>query len=404
MSSAEPVSSAPAAASDWLIRLNRADLITLASVPLCGIALMCALQQQLFSALGWLFLAMTADAMDGVYARRWGLTREFGRYLDGFMDVLIYLAMPALILVQWGMTGWWAWVLIPFVMAGCIRLAVFNQSGNIQRGSQLAYAGMPVFWSLLLITPLLLLQAILPATFKPLFQLVLCLVLLVFSVLMVRARPFFKFTSVRQMLSITLGGFILTTLMAAYVHEEMTLSSALLAALYLQVPVVIGGVAHMWCVSHNLLPALVRPLHSGYFGANKTWRGLILVPLLTAAGALLLSPVEWLLAAIGVTTPLAGYSLLATGLVAGLGYVVGELPNSFYKRRLGIAAGEVPEQRKYWFIALDQVDSAVGVALAYMLWLPLNSPVLVFYVLTFPLVALLVKQWLYSKQLKNSAT
>ena len=64
--------------------------------------------------------------------------------------------------------------------------------------------------------------------------------------------------------------------------------SLLLTAWYLQIPVVIGGVLHMMMVTHNVLPQLTIPIHRGLFGANKTWRGMLAVPLLTAFGALCL--------------------------------------------------------------------------------------------------------------------
>jgi CDP-diacylglycerol--serine O-phosphatidyltransferase len=79
------------------------------------------------------------------------------------------------------------------------------------------------------------------------------------------------------------------------------------------------------------------------------------------------------------------------------------VPNSFFKRRIGIAAGQVPEDKKYWFIALDQLDSALGVALAYWLIFDIQFEAMVLYVMTFPITALLVKQWLFSKKLKASS-
>src|SRR5690606_1298780 len=86
-----------------------------------------------------LFLAMLGDALDGLLARRMGLTRAFGRYLDGFMDVLIYLAVPALVFYLSGFNGAWGAVLLLMIACGCVRLAVFNDIGNIEDGGGLAY-------------------------------------------------------------------------------------------------------------------------------------------------------------------------------------------------------------------------------------------------------------------------
>ncbi|MET1076641.1 MAG: hypothetical protein ABWY06_01335 [Pseudomonas sp.] len=174
------------------------------------------------------------------------------------------------------------------------------------------------------------------------------------------------------------------------------MAEALLIALYLQVPVVIGGVLHMLAVTRDALPTLRVPLHAGLFGANKTWRGVLLVPLLTAFGALCLWPSEQLLGARAVFTQ----PLWLAGLVAGFAYVLAELPNSWIKRRLGIAPGVAPSR---WVVLGDQLDSGLGVALAYGLLLGQPARVCLLYALTFPLTALLVKRLLYWGRLKQSA-
>lgn len=176
---------------------------------------------------------------------------------------------------------------------------------------------------------------------------------------------------------------------------------ALWLAYYLQVPVVIGGVLHMVVVSRNLWPALARPVHAGLFGANKTWRGFVVMPLATALGALCLWPLE---SALAEGAPFGVAWLLPAGLVAGLGYVLAELPNSWMKRRLGIAPGATPARHRRVFIALDQFDSGAGVALAWWLWPGLPALACVLYAATFPLTALAVKQLLYRFRLKKSAT
>ncbi len=174
---------------------------------------------------------------------------------------------------------------------------------------------------------------------------------------------------------------------------------ALFTALYLQIPVVIGGVLHMLAVTQDWLPALRRPINSRLFGANKTWRGLVLVPLLTTLGALCLWPVEWLLG----DNRIFGHHLLLAGFVAGWGYVLAELPNSFLKRRLGIAPGAAPDRHKHLFVFLDQLDSGVGVAIAYALYPGFGWDVGLLYAVTFPLTALAVKRWLFHMKLKKVA-
>lgn len=182
--------------------------------------------------------------------------------------------------------------------------------------------------------------------------------------------------------------------------DAFPLFDALLTAWYLQLPVIVGGVLHMVVVTRNLWPSLCIPVHQPLFGANKTWRGIIAVPLLTAFGAILLWPLEWLLQE---RSPLYGHALWLAGIIAGLGYVLAELPNSFLKRRLGIAPGATPDRAKHLFILLDQLDSGIGVALAYLLFLPTSWSVFAAFVLSFPLTALVVKRLLFWARLKKSA-
>ncbi|CBL43825.1 conserved hypothetical protein [gamma proteobacterium HdN1] len=175
--------------------------------------------------------------------------------------------------------------------------------------------------------------------------------------------------------------------------------STFFAALYIQIPVVIGGVLHMLAVTKDWLPALKVPIHERLFGANKTWRGMVLVPLFTALGAICIWPLEWLLGPHAVF----GTSLLLAGVVAGFGYVLAELPNSWFKRRAGIPPGVVPTRAPGLFIFLDQFDSGLGVALAYLIYPGFGVQVFFWYILTFPITALLVKRWLFWMKLKKSA-
>ena len=76
-----------------------------------------------------------------------------------------------------------------------------------------------------------------------------------------------------------------------------------------------------------------------------------------------------LLARIWPLTP-AAYALL--GLVAGLGFMLGELPNSFLKRQMGIPPGTAPASPhlRAIFLGFDRMDSIVGALLAVSLMVP----------------------------------
>ena len=382
----------------FIIRLNRVDCITLSSVMTTGMAVALALHHQTYLATSLLFLAMCADALDGMLARKWGLTRNFGRYLDGFMDVLIYLVSPAVVVYQTGFDGLWGLFLLLMIGAGCVRLAVFNESGNIESASGLRYLGMPVFWSVFIVAAY---QLALLAWEPLLCRIVLSLVLVVFAFCMVIRLPFFKFSSLLQILGLTLGGAVGFMMLA--VREQGLQLPALpwQLVVWLQLPVVIGGSLHMLVVARNWLPTLKIPVCRRAFGGNKTWRGFVVMPLLTGMGAVVLAPFYPRLAPDWIHhAGTAGWLLL--GACLGLAYVLAELPNSFLKRLLGAPPGTLPASNRALFTTLDQLDSALGMSLALGL-LGYNWPLCLLFLATFPLTAVLVKQVLYKLRLKQTA-
>ncbi|MBE0148099.1 CDP-alcohol phosphatidyltransferase family protein [Serratia sp. PL7] len=189
--------------SPFLVRLSSADCITLVGLLFSAVAMGCALHKQLFLSVAWLFLAMLADALDGIWARRNKLVRSFGRYLDGFMDQLIYLISPAVVFYLSGFDGYWSLFLLLMMACGSIRLSVFNDVGNIEGNSGFSYPGMPVFWSLFILGTYLLLRLVLP----PLpGYLLLSIALLLFSIAMLWRRPFYKFKHLSIIILITLSG------------------------------------------------------------------------------------------------------------------------------------------------------------------------------------------------------
>lgn len=196
--------------SRFIIRLNPVDCLTLSGVFTSGVAMILGQQGYAYLATAILFVAMLGDALDGMLARKYRLERPFGRYLDGFMDVLIYLVAPSLILMAHGFNGVWALFLLGMVMCGCIRLSVFNDIGNIQESNGLAYLGMPVFWSVFLLAGYLLLEPALPVQAG---RAVLAVVLVMFSTAMLLRRPFFKFKKLWQILGLTIGGALLFTVL-----------------------------------------------------------------------------------------------------------------------------------------------------------------------------------------------
>lgn len=394
----------------FIVSLNRVDLLTLSSVLTTFCSIVFAINGHIYFSVALLFVAMTADALDGILARKYELEREFGRYLDGFMDMLIYLVATAIVMLQWGFDGYYCVFILFMIGAGSVRLSVFNQIGNVESTAvdgkkNLSYLGMPVFWSVFILAAAILVEVLFGSNTA---YVLLAVLLLAFSFYMVVSKPFFKFRSLRQILFLTVSGFLIFAVLELVQYGIQSPLNVLLVALCLQIPVVMGGVLHMLMVTRNNLSWLAVPIQRDWFGANKTWRGVVAMPVLTALGGVCLYPVEWLFdavfnhALIGSVLPFDA-NLVFLGFIAGVGYILGELPNSFFKRRIGIQAGEVPEDKKYWFIALDQLDSAIGVGLVYWLVLGVSFDVVWLYIITFPITALLVKQWLFSKKLKATS-
>ena len=99
------------------------------------------------------------------------------------------------------------------------------------------------------------------------------------------------------------------------------------------------------------------------FGRNKTWRGLVVLPILTAIGVLLFAPLDHVMRS---DFSYRNYSQIGLGFLLGLAYVLFELPNSWIKRKLQIPEGQRPQKYKWFFTLLDQGDSALGAVFVYL--------------------------------------
>jgi CDP-diglyceride synthetase len=109
-------------------------------------------------------------------------------------------------------------------------------------------------------------------------------------------------------------------------------------------------------------------------GDHKTVRGFMVMVPATGATFLLLAQLlkaSSLAIADGIwQLSVVQYFLL--GLGAGLGFMLGELPNSFLKRRLRIPPGGAPGNAtaRAAFFLLDRLDSIVGMLVAVSLLVP----------------------------------
>ena len=141
----------------------------------------------------------------------------------------------------------------------------------------------------------------------------------------------------------------------------------LLCALSVIVPFFVGGLFQTWFLKHPVSDKFSAPIDRGVtlmgqplLGPNKTWRGfVVLIPVVTVLfglqGLVLAENTEGIWA-------LTDAQWLLLGFLSVLAYSLGELPNSFIKRRLGIAAGQSPESAVGSKVALivDQLDSIVA--------------------------------------------
>ena len=142
--------------------------------------------------------------------------------------------------------------------------------------------------------------------------------------------------------------------------------------LWLALPVMVAAAAQIAVIKLDWLRFLKGPIDGGrsfrgrrLFGDNKTWRGAWVYVGVTVLA--ILPQGRWRLPELeyfdygAESLPLAGFLL-------GLGWVLGELPNSFLKRQLGIAPGQ---RGSPFFVLLDQVDSLIGcLLLLCFLWVP----------------------------------
>ncbi|NJK32041.1 MAG: CDP-archaeol synthase, partial [Deltaproteobacteria bacterium] len=110
-----------------------------------------------------------------------------------------------------------------------------------------------------------------------------------------------------------------------------------------------------------------RPL----FGANKTLRGALIM---VGASVGWTTLVDGLQRGLGLDPslrfiPYEQLGSLGLGLLLGVAYILGELPNSFIKRQLGVEPGAAASgrlERVFWLA--DQLDSAIAILLALCLY------------------------------------
>jgi CDP-2,3-bis-(O-geranylgeranyl)-sn-glycerol synthase len=156
---------------------------------------------------------------------------------------------------------------------------------------------------------------------------------------------------------------------------------SLSCAVFIVVTFVLAGILQTLWFRTRLSWRLAIPLDGGatlrgrrFLGQHKTLRGFVVM--IPAAGVAFLILRQVLVVShsslgrgLWQLSP-GSYALL--GMLAGLGFMLGELPNSFLKRQLGIRPGAAPSNLagRIVFGLLDRLDSIVGMLLALSLIVP----------------------------------
>ena len=144
-------------------------------------------------------------------------------------------------------------------------------------------------------------------------------------------------------------------------------------AVWLTAPVLIAGLVHVAVITLDLAPQLARPIDAGrrwrgrpVLGSNKTWRGFVVMPAVTAITIAAQQALAARSRSVVSLVPLARGAPppWVVGAICGAAYVTAELPNSFLKRRLGIAPGTSARRVSVFQYVVDQLDSVIGCAIA----------------------------------------
>jgi hypothetical protein len=138
---------------------------------------------------------------------------------------------------------------------------------------------------------------------------------------------------------------------------------------WLILPVVAAGMVHVLVLKRGLMGKLAQPVDGGLYcngtpilGANKTWRGLLIMTIATSCFTRVQSTIEYRVrkSTLGASAVEALLPSWEAGAAVGLAYSLAELPNSFIKRRLGVVPGSIGERMPVVQYIVDQTDSVLG--------------------------------------------
>ena len=168
-------------------------------------------------------------------------------------------------------------------------------------------------------------------------------------------------------------------------------------ALFIIVGFTCAGGAHVIWLRSSFSRRFAVPIDLGVtlrghrlFGDNKMWRGFLVIIPAAAASFFVLSQI---LRGVGHSSlglwPLGPAAYAGLGAWTALGFMIGELPNSFAKRQLGVPpGGTAPGRMGLLFRLADRLDSVLGVLIALALVVPVPVDTWAYILLAGPIIHL----------------
>jgi hypothetical protein len=189
-------------------------------------------------------------------------------------------------------------------------------------------------------------------------------------------------------------------------------AESVVPAIFLIAAMSVAGTANVFWLWHPRSKEFDIPIDGGrtfrgrrILGDNKKFRGfIVMVPFsgIAFCALSLLRPAlpEW---AQDSLWPLSGGQYALLGIWGGFAFMLGELPNSFVKRQLGIPPGEAPST--YWsrlvFYVVDRTDSILALLIALSLVVPVSPATWVYVLVAGSVVHLGFSAMLYALNIKN---
>ena len=151
----------------------------------------------------------------------------------------------------------------------------------------------------------------------------------------------------------------------------------------------------MIVVKNHFLENLAKPISLSLFGYNKTWRGFIILPFLTAL-------LTGIFNSYILNNALTLMNAFFLGFGLGFSYMLWELPNSYAKRKLGIANGAKSKQMPLLQAFTDKADSIFGVLVFYYWFMPIMIKDIIILFIVSLTIHIMLSYLLYVAKIKKS--